>query len=125
MAEPGFWDHQETAQKLIDETNLLKGKSESFETLTQQLSDAQVAVELLEEEPDQEVQLELETNLDHLKGELQQYRLNLLLNGPYDSHNAILEIHPVQVAPNHRTGARCYYGCILVGLININSKLKR
>ncbi|KRK99910.1 peptide chain release factor 2 [Secundilactobacillus odoratitofui DSM 19909 = JCM 15043] len=94
MAEPGFWDHQETAQKLIDETNLLKGKSESFETLTQQLSDAQVAVELLEEEPDQEVQLELETNLDHLKGELQQYRLNLLLNGPYDSHNAILEIHP-------------------------------
>lgn len=94
MAEPGFWDNQTTAQKLIDETNELKSKSESYRDLQAQLDDVQVAVELLEEEPDPEVQQELEANVAKLKHNLQQYRLNLLLNGPYDANNAILEIHP-------------------------------
>ncbi|WP_216644511.1 peptide chain release factor 2 [Secundilactobacillus folii] len=94
MAEPGFWDNQARAQKLIDETNQLKAKSESYSDLKSQLDDVQVAVELLEEEPDAEVQKELETNLATLKQNLQQYRLNLLLNGQYDANNAILEIHP-------------------------------
>ncbi|WP_203649588.1 peptide chain release factor 2 [Secundilactobacillus yichangensis] len=94
MAEPGFWDNQPRAQKLINETNQLKAKSESYQDLKNQLDDISVAVELLEEGPDAEVQSELEDNLAKLKKNLQQYRLNLLLNGPYDANNAILEIHP-------------------------------
>lgn len=94
MAEPGFWDNQPRAQKLIDETNQLKAKSESYQSLKDQLDDVSVAVELLEEGPDADVQDELEENLATLKQNLHQYRLNLLLNGPYDANNAILEIHP-------------------------------
>lgn len=94
MAEPGFWDNQPKAQKLIDETNQLKAKSESYQDLKNQLDDISVAVELLEEGPDAEVQGELEDNLAKLKKDLQQYRLTLLLNEPYDANNAILEIHP-------------------------------
>ena len=94
MAEPGSWDHQETAQKLIDENNQLKTKVDSYESLTSQLDDIQVAVELLEEAPDAEMQAEVEQDYAKLQQELQQYRLNLLLSGPYDHNNAILEIHP-------------------------------
>ena len=94
MAEPGFWDHQETAQKLIDENNQLKTKVDSYESLTSQLDDIQVAIELLEEAPDAEMQAEVEQDYAKLQQELQQYRLNLLLSGPYDHNNAILEIHP-------------------------------
>ena len=94
MAEPGFWDHQETAQKLIDENNQLKTKVDSYESLTSQLDDIQVAIELLEEAPDDEMQAEVEQDYAKLQQELQQYRLNLLLSGPYDHNNAILEIHP-------------------------------
>lgn len=94
MAEPGFWDDQAKAQSLIDETNQLKDKSESYQKLRTQLDDLSVALELLEEEPDADMQEELEANMRTLQGELQQYRLNLLLNGRYDANNAILEIHP-------------------------------
>lgn len=94
MAEPGFWDDQAKAQSLIDETNQLKDKSESYQKLRTQLDDLSVALELLEEEPDADMQEELEANMRTLQGELQQYRLNLLLNGRYDANNAILGIHP-------------------------------
>lgn len=40
------------------------------------------------------MQAEFETDFQHAEHDLQQYRLNLLLDGPYDRNNAILEIHP-------------------------------
>ena len=35
MAEPGFWDNQEQAQSLINDTNRMKEKSENFKQLEQ------------------------------------------------------------------------------------------
>ncbi len=94
MAEPGFWDDQEHAQHVIDETNTLKGKFEAFKTLADEVGDLAVAYELLNEEPDAEMQADFETDFAQAQHDLQQYRLNLLLDGPYDRNNAILEIHP-------------------------------
>mgnify|MGYP003364996655 CR=1 FL=1 len=94
MAEPGFWDDQATAQKVIDDNNELKGKFETYQQLADEVGDLAVAYELLVEEPDDEMQAEFETDLAKAQHDLQQYRLNLLLDGPYDRNNAILEIHP-------------------------------
>ncbi|MDE4414743.1 peptide chain release factor 2 [Lactiplantibacillus plantarum] len=94
MAEPGFWDDQAAAQKVIDENNVLKGKYDTFKQLADEVGDLAVAYELLSEEPDAEMQAEFETDFQHAEHDLQQYRLNLLLDGPYDRNNAILEIHP-------------------------------
>ncbi len=94
MAEPGFWDHQEQAQKLIDENNILKSKVDNFKALDNDYEDLQVNLELLQEEPDAEMQKEFEAGLAQLEQKMQQYELTLLLSEPYDANNAILEIHP-------------------------------
>ena len=94
MAEPGFWDDQAAAQKVIDENNGLKGKFDAYQTLADEVGDLAVAYELLSEEPDADMQAEFETDFEKAQHDLQQYRLNLLLDGPYDRNNAILEIHP-------------------------------
>ncbi|WP_261810214.1 peptide chain release factor 2 [Levilactobacillus humaensis] len=94
MAQPGFWDDANAAQKLIDETNEMKGKVSEFEALRDQVADLEVAVELLQEEPDDDMQAEFDQNYTKAEDALRQYRLNLLLNQRYDRNNAILEIHP-------------------------------
>ncbi|WP_260150925.1 peptide chain release factor 2 [Lentilactobacillus hilgardii] len=94
MAEPGFWDDQQAAQKLIDETNQLKTKRDRFDTLTNELDDLKVTLELISEDPDSGMQDEFIGEADKLKTQLDRYQLGLLLNGKYDHNNAILEIHP-------------------------------
>lgn len=94
MAEPGFWDDGQAAQKVIDANNALKDKHDAFYELQNALDDLQVSFELLQEEPDDDLQAETEAGLAKLQNEMQKYELNLLLSEPYDANNAILEIHP-------------------------------
>ncbi|MCT2878201.1 peptide chain release factor 2 [Lactobacillus delbrueckii] len=94
MAEPGFWDNQEKAQKLISETNLLKEKRDSFLALEKDLTDEETALELLRLEADADLQKDTEDQMAKLQEEFHQYELNLLLSGEYDDHNALMEIHP-------------------------------
>ena len=94
MAEPGFWDNREKAQKLISETNLLKEKRDSFLALEKDLTDEETALELLRLEADADLQKDTEDQLAKLQEEFHQYELNLLLSGEYDDHNALMEIHP-------------------------------
>ncbi len=94
MAEPGFWDNQETAQKLINETNQLKAKRDQFSELAAKLDDLKVSLELISEDPDTEMEDEFATEAAALRKQLDRYQLGLLLSGRYDHNNAILEIHP-------------------------------
>ena len=94
MAEPDFWNDQEKAQKLISDNNLLKEKRDSFLKLQQGYEDETTALELLREEPDPDLHQEVETDLKNLQEAFHNYELDLLLSGKYDSHNALLEIHP-------------------------------
>ncbi|WP_437696576.1 peptide chain release factor 2 [Levilactobacillus brevis] len=94
MVQPDFWDDAQAAQRLIDETNEMKKKVDEFQRLVTQVEDLMVALELLQEEPDAEMQAEFETDFATAQAALRQYRLNLLLNQKYDHNNALLEIHP-------------------------------
>ncbi|HET7579414.1 MAG TPA: peptide chain release factor 2 [Bacillales bacterium] len=94
MAEPGFWDDQEHAQKVIDEVNGLKDLVGSFTELDEAYEDLEVSYELVKEEGDPDLRKELEEGTRSLSGRLNQFELKLLLNDPYDKNNAILELHP-------------------------------
>ena len=94
MAEPGFWDHQDTAQAVINETNIMKEKRNKFQELQQALDDTKVALDLLKEDPDKTLEEEIEDNLKNLNNSFKDYELSLLLSEKYDQHNALLEIHP-------------------------------
>lgn len=94
MTAPDFWNDSQKAQGLINKTNDLKERRDTYTHLRDQLGDLEVTVELLGEGDDPDLQQQLDDSLPKIEKELQAYRLSQLLNGEYDSKNAILEIHP-------------------------------
>lgn len=94
MTAPDFWNDSQKAQGLINKTNDLKERRDTYTHLRDQLGDLEVTVELLGEGDDPDLQKQLDDSLPKIEKELQAYRLSQLLNGEYDSKNAILEIHP-------------------------------
>ncbi len=94
MAAPNFWDDQNAAQTVINEANALKDLVNQFHHLHETYENLQVSYELIKEEPDEDLQEELESELKTLTKELNEFELQLLLSEPYDKNNAILELHP-------------------------------
>ena len=50
MATPDFWNDQDAAQKVINETNHLKGSVGTFEEMAERLDNLEVLYELVKEE---------------------------------------------------------------------------
>lgn len=94
MAQPEFWDDQQKAQELIDENNRNKTAYEQFVHLKNAVEDAATLLEMLQEEADHDLEEELQSDMEKLTKNMSDYELSLLLNGPYDSNNAIVELHP-------------------------------
>ncbi|WP_132767692.1 peptide chain release factor 2 [Tepidibacillus fermentans] len=94
MAQPDFWNDNDAAQKVINEVNRLKEQVEQITNLEQEYEDLQVMLELALEENDESILHEVAKGVKALSKNFADYELQLLLNGPYDKNNAILEIHP-------------------------------
>jgi peptide chain release factor 2 len=96
MAGENFWNNREQAQKLIEEANALRGKTEPLLKAEKGLDDFKVMIELSEAEPEAEQlkhQQELERDLTKFNGELDELELRVFLNGPHDKSNCILSIN--------------------------------
>ena len=96
MTGETFWNNREQAQKLIDEANSLRGKTEPLLKAAKQLEDFQVMVELGEAEPaaaQLSVQRELEKDLAAFFLEVDSLELKVFLNGPHDKSNCIMSIN--------------------------------
>ena len=94
MAEPGFWDDSEAAQKVISENNANKETYDQFHSLAEELEEIELMVEMLQEEHDAVMQEEAEARINALDEKMNTYELSMLLDGPYDRNNAIVELHP-------------------------------
>ncbi|MFJ7404498.1 MULTISPECIES: peptide chain release factor 2 [unclassified Lysinibacillus] len=94
MLEPGFWDDQQGAQVVINEGNGLKAIVNEYKELVDTHENLDMTLELLREEPDEELQEELGNELAEFQQKMGDFELQLLLSGPYDHNNAILELHP-------------------------------
>ncbi len=94
MLDPNFWNDQQAAQKVINESNGLKEVYNAFHKLEEEQENLEVSLELLREEADADLQNELEAELMTFVKELDEFELKLMLSDPYDKNNAILELHP-------------------------------
>ncbi|BCJ87892.1 peptide chain release factor 2 [Effusibacillus dendaii] len=94
MAQPNFWDDQDAAQKVINESNAMKSLVDRMEKLSRQQEDLDVLMELAREEGDESLLDEVEQGIEKLGAEMADFELQLLLSEPYDQNNAILEVHP-------------------------------
>jgi peptide chain release factor 2 len=96
MTRDSFWNSQETAQKVINETNEIRGNLEPLDRLGKQLEDVQVMLELAQAEPEaMQLKLEAEITADtaRLLASLDTFELRTFLNGPHDKNNCIFTIN--------------------------------
>ena len=94
MLEPEFWNDQQGAQTIINESNGIKSVVNEYNDLLSTQENLEMTLELLREEPDEELQEELSTELTDFQAKMGDFELQMLLSEPYDKNNAILELHP-------------------------------
>ncbi|MGE7761796.1 peptide chain release factor 2 [Peribacillus sp. NPDC097895] len=94
MTHPDFWNDQQKAQTVINETNALKEQVNQLSDLNESYENLDLTYELVKEENDEELLAELEEEITVLSQKMNDFELQLLLSEEYDSKNAILELHP-------------------------------
>jgi peptide chain release factor 2 len=92
-AQPEFWDDQTKAQATLQELNEYKSHLEGFDRWQSFLGDARTALELLDLEADDGLLTEAFDKTKTLSRELDQWELQQLLSGPYDTKGARLSIN--------------------------------
>ena len=88
-----FWNNNDRAQGVINKLNVLKGKTSSIVSLKSDIVDALDLVSLLLEDYDEDVYSFVFDVVSSCDEKVRALELELLLSGPYDSNNAIVEIH--------------------------------
>ncbi|MDQ0218388.1 peptide chain release factor 2 [Peribacillus cavernae] len=94
MTDPDFWNDQQKAQTVINETNALKEQVDQLTELNETFENLDLTYELVKEESDAELQAELEEEIVLLSQRMNDFQLQLLLSEEYDKNSAILELHP-------------------------------
>lgn len=92
MGNPNFWNDANNAKKISLELNQLTDKKTTITALKNQYEDLIMWLEEATEGTESWVILEEE--IKDLGAKLSEFEIVVLLNGPYDHHNAILELHP-------------------------------
>ncbi|MDU7504827.1 MAG: peptide chain release factor 2 [Clostridia bacterium] len=92
--EPDFWQDSDAAQKVMQKKKSLEGQLRRYEKLSDQLDDVEVAFELYKEEPDPDLEKDIDLTLKDIEAGLEAFELETVLNGEYDANNAIVTIHP-------------------------------
>ena len=94
MTAPDFWDDQEAARTVIDESNRLKGWVEPWAELSSAVENLDALVELLEMEDDVDLAAEFESGLSALARGVEAIEVKTMLQGEDDHREAIVTIHP-------------------------------
>ncbi len=90
----GFWDDLENSQKVLQKTKQLENRIAGYQRMEDKLEDLFTMLELCMEEEDEDMQNEIVSEMAAFKQALEDKKLETLLSGEYDSHNAILTFHP-------------------------------
>ena len=91
MAAADFWDHQETAQLAVANLKSLKAITGPLDQLTSAAEDLTVLLEMCQEEPDMEEEVEQEVS--RLETLCEDLELKSMLNGPHDESGAMMTIN--------------------------------
>ena len=89
MEKDGFWSDRKESEKIIQKLNNLKNSVKEIKELKKLINDNLELCEIA----DDEMLFQIENQIEDIINRLDKIKLELLLNGPYDHENAILEIH--------------------------------
>jgi len=94
MAEPGFWDRPEEAQKTVGLLKRAKRTLDDWGTRDQALRNLEELLELAEGEGDEKLLADLSKELDAVEQQVGELHLRSLLSGEHDRLGALVSIHP-------------------------------
>lgn len=77
----------------MQQMNALREEVSTWEHIASQLNDLLGLAQLLEEEPDEEMQAEVISSVTSLEQEVEKLQFSLMLSGEHDERNAIISIH--------------------------------
>lgn len=91
--QEGFWNDQEKAQALLKEKKQLENRLNEYLDLKTETSDIEELVMLAEETEDEEMASDIIEASSDLEERIDALKIKTLLNGEYDSSNAIIQVH--------------------------------
>jgi peptide chain release factor 2 len=93
VAKPGFWNDNETAQKVQQKRSQLQRTVTSWNDLNKEGEDLGAMIELAEEDEDESLNAEIASLETALKEKIQQTELQAMLSEDNDLNNAIMTIN--------------------------------
>ncbi|MCC6672553.1 MAG: peptide chain release factor 2 [Planctomycetes bacterium] len=91
MSQPGFWDNQEAAQKLVEEKKRCAAAVEPLDRVSRLLDDGQVFLEMGKDDP-AAVERDLDDVANQVQAILDKVEFQLMLGGEHDHRNAIVTL---------------------------------
>lgn len=93
MSRENFWDNPEESREIMQVLKNLKDKVEAFEELSALYTDLMDMIDIAMEEDEESLLEEIKEMELNFITNYETMRINTLLSGPFDSHNAILSLH--------------------------------
>jgi peptide chain release factor 2 len=94
MNDPNFWNDKKKSESLINELNNLKKVIENTKKILNEVKSNLEIINNLKDNYDADIKDIVESDVDVLTTKINELEMTLLLNGPYDACNCLLEIHP-------------------------------
>ncbi len=92
VTAPDLWDDQANAQRVTGRLSVLQADIDRVTSLRARLDDAEVLVQLAQEESDESSLSEADVELDRLAKSIEALEVRTLLSGEYDERDALLTI---------------------------------
>ncbi|MBR5658248.1 MAG: peptide chain release factor 2 [Lachnospiraceae bacterium] len=93
MEDPHFWDDAKRSQEITMKMRQLETTVKDYKTLETSFEDIQTMIEMADEENDASLIPEIEQMLTTFCEDLEELRMQTLLNDEYDSCNAIIRLN--------------------------------
>ena len=91
--EPDFWSDNAKAQEILRRKKFVDDRISAFAGLQKAMENLEFSMELWEMEPKGEVEAEISEQWDKFTKDVENFKIETLLDGEYDGNNAILSVH--------------------------------
>ncbi|MDY6790367.1 MAG: peptide chain release factor 2 [Thermodesulfobacteriota bacterium] len=93
ISKDGFWDNPDETTAILKERTSLSARIESFKSLSNDMEENELLLEMALEESDEEARKEVSAKLEEIDERINKLSLDLMLNGKDDQNNAIVSIN--------------------------------
>lgn len=93
MNDSNFWNDKKESEKVISKLNELKRILNETKEIKKKIESNLEILNELKEEYDEELKILLEQDAKNINSKLEELEIDILLNGPYDKLDAVLELH--------------------------------